>query len=118
MRKLIGLMALIGALGVFVVSAPAAGASVVGEPEVSPQSESQCSSNTMCIWGGTTFFEGPFGWWPASNTGCHNHANIPKVYSAWNRTGYTVRMGGQGNIGPGVRVVYGTPVTGEICWPA
>lgn len=111
MRKLIGLMAVLGVFGVFLASTPVASAS-----------ESQCSSSgMMCVWGGgehTEFFEGPFSWWPASSTGCHNHSGNPNIISAWNRTGYVVRMGGQGNLQPGEKRIYGTPVTGEICWPA
>jgi Peptidase inhibitor family I36 len=77
---------------------------------------SQCPGNAVCAWSGTNY-TGQFSWWPASSTGCHGHADNPTLRSFWNRTGYTVRLGGQGNLGSGLADANRT-VTGDICWPA
>lgn len=77
---------------------------------------SQCPNNAVCAWSGTNY-TGSFTWWPAANTGCHNHSGIPTLQSFWNRTGYVVRLGGQGNLGSGLADPNRT-VTGDICWPA
>lgn len=120
MRKQMGFMALLGVLGAFVVSAPVAGADLVGESptsgEVSPDAMSDCLQGYMCVWSGPEF-SGQLSAWPGPNTGCHNHANNPSILSAWNRTGYTVRMGGRGNLASGESSYYAPAVYGEICWP-
>jgi hypothetical protein len=127
MRRLIGLLALMAALGVFAVAASVASAEepspgIVVEPahtsEMSPLSLSQCSEHTMCAWENNDF-TGNFSQWPESSTGCHNHSGNPKLRSAWNRTGYIVRFGSL-FIDPGqtLRILEGNPITGEICWPA
>ena len=124
-RKLIVLMGLLAVVGV--ASVPTAGAAlggnsvhgseVVGTSDgISLLSESQCQQGYMCVWEGTTFYTGNFAAWPGSDFGCHNHENLPKVRSAWNRTGHTVKMGGQGYLVSGERSVYSAPVTGLICW--
>ncbi len=107
MRKLIGLIALLAALGVFVVSASAASAS-----------KSQCLANEVCVWSGFSF-TGQFSWWAESDKGCHNHSGNPKLRTVWNRTGYTIMAGGWENIGPNTwDERFGSdPLTGEICWP-
>lgn len=101
-----------------VTSEPTAPA-VTGEP--SPLALSECSENTVCVWSKINY-AGTFSWWPGSSTGCHSHAGNPGIKSWWNRTGYTVRLGGWGNVGPhedGTFVSESeSPITGEICWPA
>jgi hypothetical protein len=112
-------MALLTALGAFVV--PSAAAEPVKASEMSPLSKTQCSANTMCVWENNNF-TGTFSWWDESNTGCHNHANNPKLRSGWNRTNFRVRIGGTGvYLLPGETFVVlegSNPVTGEICFPA
>ncbi len=128
MRKLIGLFALLTALGALVVPASAVaneieveGSRISVQPasssEISPLSLSQCSSNYMCVWENSNF-TGNFSQWPASNTGCHNHSGNPKLRSGYNRTGYVVRVGGAFYLYPGetFQVLEGNPITGEICW--
>jgi peptidase inhibitor family I36 len=78
-------------------------------------SSSQCSENTVCAWS-QSGYEGTFSWWPASETGCHNHSGNPTIRSGWNRTGYMVRYGGGGSFPPGKRENL-PAITGEICWP-
>lgn len=82
-----------------------------------PDSLSQCSNNTVCVWEGRNF-DGSFSWWPASDFGCHNHANNPLLRSIWNRTAYKVRFGGCCDIGPNVAFSLTSGyITGNICWP-
>ena len=90
--------------------------------EVAPLSKSQCPAGYMCVWSGRNW-EGNFSAWPESNTGCHSHSENSSIRSWWNRTGYTVRLGGWGTSGPHSEpetfVLESTnPITGEICWPA
>jgi Peptidase inhibitor family I36 len=93
------------------------GAMFVATPRASA-SQSQCSRGTVCVWSGSNF-DGNFSWWPAGSTGCHSHANNPNLRSGWNRTGYRVRIGGDGFLYPDyVFNDFGNPVTGLICWPA
>lgn len=131
MKKVIGLFALLMALGVLVVPASAVAKEVVIEGstfevgpvnsgEMSPSSLSQCSANTVCMWENNNF-TGNFSQWPESNTGCHNHAGNPKLRSGWNRSSqYRVRVGGALYLWPGeaFQLVEGNPITGEVCWPA
>jgi hypothetical protein len=106
-------------------ASPAAeeGSSYVIEPvspsEMSPMSLAQCSANTVCAWANNDF-TGNFSWWPASNTGCHNHASNPSIRSGYNRSGYNVRYGGGPTLPPGFAFQVNpgeNPITGEICWP-
>jgi hypothetical protein len=130
MRKLIGLLALLMVLGAIAVPASAAAEEVVVEgskfvvqptstSEMAPDSLSQCSANTMCVWENNDF-TGNFSWWAESNTGCHSHLSNPKLRSGWNRTGYRVRVGGALYLYPGesFRLIEGNPITGEVCFPA
>lgn len=107
-------------------ASPAAeeGPSYVIEPisasEMSTMSLAQCSANTVCAWANNDF-TGNFSWWPASSTGCHNHAGNPSIRSGYNRTGYNVRYGGGPVLSPGFAFQVNpgeNPITGEICWPA
>lgn len=139
MRKLLGLIALLTALGVFAVAASGAGAeelpagaeevtladgtTLVIEPagtgEVSPLSLSQCPGNAMCVWSNNDF-TGNFSFWNASETGCHNHEGNPNLRSGVNQTGLNVELGGTGDIlGPGsqFRFLEGGSLTGLICFP-
>jgi len=88
--------------------------------EVAPMSQSQCSAGTMCIWEAKQW-AGNFSWWPQSSWGCHSHAEIPKFRSWWNRTQFTVRLGGWGNVPPGqpaaTFVLDGDYISGDVCWP-
>ncbi len=145
MRKLI-LMALLAALGAFAISAsgaaaaeelpsaapPAVGAEVapsaghagvvvpITASQMSPLSLEQCPQGSMCIWSNNDF-TGSFSHWPGPETGCHSHTGIPKIKSAWNRTGYEVRMGGGPVLKSGDALIVRAgenPITGEVCWPA
>jgi hypothetical protein len=135
MRRLIGLTAL-AVLGVFAISAPIASAEGVlpangstpalGKPiplsemeSASVPQEQECGAfGLMCAWAGSEW-NGQFSWWNNSDTGCHAHAANPKLRSFWNSTPYTVRLGGWGNLGPGLglQMRAGDFVVGEICWP-
>jgi Peptidase inhibitor family I36 len=129
MRKVIGLLALLTVLGALMVPASATAEEIVVEGstiliEPGPTGEEEfalgdCSANHMCVWENNNF-TGNFSQWPAWDTGCHNHASNPKLRSGWNRTGYTVRVGGAFYLGSGntFQVLEGNPITGEICWPA
>jgi hypothetical protein len=77
---------------------------------------SQCPGDAVCAWSGANY-TGTFSWWPGSSTGCHNHADNPNLQSYWNRTGYNVRLGGQGTLGSGLADP-NRASTGDICWPA
>jgi Peptidase inhibitor family I36 len=95
-----------------------AGALFVAAPKASA-AKSECPENAVCVWQNTNF-TGIFSWWPASNTGCHNHSSNPNLRSGWNRTGVNVRFGGRGTFGPNTSFQIGggePPLTGEICWP-
>lgn len=134
MRRLIGVLALFAALGVLALSASAASAEEFPpaseeevpsfvEPttpgEITPNSMSQCSPGTMCAWEGLNF-DGNFSWWGASEFGCHSHGGNPNLRSFWNRTPYTVRLGGWRDLGSGqsIGVIgWSESVTGELCWP-
>lgn len=140
MRRQIGLLALLGILSVFVVSAPVAGADIVGESatgsettgespiisevagesptssEVSPDSMGECQQGYMCIWVGP-YFTDHMSAWPGSNTGCHNHENYPSFHSAWNRTGYTVRIPGWKSLASGESAYYAPAAESAVCWP-
>jgi hypothetical protein len=123
MRRLLGPLVLLSALGVLVLAAPAASAEIVIKPvttsEMSPLSLSQCSSGTVCAWENSNF-TGNFSQWPASNTGCHNHSGNPSIRSGWNRSPYNVRYGGGPTLPPGYAFEVNpgeNPITGEICWP-
>lgn len=89
---------------------------LVATPQASA-SLSQCPSNAVCAWEGRNF-DGKFSWWPAWDTGCHNHVNNPNIRSGFNRTGYWVRFGGLGEFAPntGFQLTSGS-MTGLICWP-
>jgi hypothetical protein len=127
----VGLVLAIGLLGFASVAAaeeapPASVESAsptapAGTGKLSPLAKSQCSENTVCVWAKINY-EGGFSQWAGSETGCHSHAGNPGIKSWWNRTGYTVRLGGWGNVGPHEAGSFvwesETPITGEICWPA
>lgn len=103
-------------LSALVALALLAGALFVAAPKASA-SLSQCPYNSMCIWSNPAY-EGQFSWWPASDTGCHDHANNPTIRSAFNRMNtYTARIGGWGNLAPLTGAFYPEPVFGKICWP-
>jgi hypothetical protein len=102
-------------LSALVAAALFAGALFAFAPKASADL-SQCPGNAVCAWSGANY-TGAFSWWPASSTGCHSHADNPSLQSFWNRTGYTVRLGGQGNLGSGLADP-NRAVTGDICWPA
>lgn len=126
MQRLMGLLVTIAVLGALAIAAPLATASepqVFSEGEVaSVASEAEvdyCYSNhLMCAWQGSEF-GGQWSWWNASDTGCHNHANNPKLRSFVNATPYTVRIGGWGNLAPGygLQMPVNDPITGLLCWP-
>ena len=87
--------------------------------EVSPMSLGQCPANAVCAWSQNNY-EGNFSWWPASDTGCHNHASNPYIRSGFNNTGYWVRYGGGPTMPPytGFGLKAGeNSITGLICWP-
>ena len=105
-KRLVGFPALLAVLGVFALPAPNASAN-------------ECAvKDLMCAWSGSEW-NGELSWWYPSDFGCHNHANNPKLRSFWNDTPYTVRIGGWGNLGPGLglQIPSGDYITGEICWP-
>jgi hypothetical protein len=104
-------------LSALVAAAPLAGALFITTPKASA-GLGQCPENAVCVW---QFSDatGDFSWWPASDTGCHAHANNPNIRAAWNRTANAwVNVGGAQTIAP--NVVYSRenpPITGQICWP-
>jgi hypothetical protein len=118
MRKLVCLAAMLAALGLLAVSASGAAAEEAPLPsgEVAPASMSECPSNAVCVWSGQSF-DGSFSWWSGSETGCHNHADNPVIGSAWNRSGYRVRIGGWGYLVTGKSEPNLGQVFGEVCWP-
>lgn len=96
-----------------------AGALFVAAPKASA-AKSDCPANHVCAWEGYNY-TGQLSYWAESNTGCHSHAENPKIRSLWNRSGYRVRYGGQGVFEPGAFASQNpgeNPITGEICWPA
>jgi len=118
MRKLASLLALLATLGLVSVSASGAEAEESSLPptEAAPASMAECPSNAVCVWSGQDF-NGFFSWWSASETGCHNHADNPLIGSAWNRSGYRVRLGGWGYLASGRSEPNLGQVNGAICWP-
>ena len=77
---------------------------------------SQCPANAVCVWENSNY-TGNFSQWAASDRGCHDHYFNPNLRSAYNRTGFSVQMGGWGNIPSGQTwSVTGGVVTGQICW--
>jgi len=87
--------------------------------QMSPFSLDQCPQGHMCIWEGREW-TGPFSQWLGQETGCHEHAGLPLIRSAWNRTGFTVRVGGGPELhsGDALLVQVGeNPITGKVCWP-
>ena len=84
--------------------------------EIRSASESQCPANAVCAWSGANY-TGGFSWWPANDTGCKAHAQIPTVRSGKNNTGYWVRFGGQVTLPPATSFASGYSVAGQICWP-
>jgi hypothetical protein len=145
MKKLVGLLTLLAALGVFAVAttgASAEGEAVVevvplgngvfegtmenggtivyapdGEEEKAQQREkSDCSNFTVCMWSGETF-GGNFSWWPEFPKGCKTHEGNPNLHSGLNLTGSTVVIGGTGiELNYGGWFKSGPAVTGKICW--
>lgn len=134
MRKLFGIVALLGVLGTFLVSAQIAGAeepTPIGEPtveessasippgavvgEISPQALSECPAHAMCGWAGGEY-KGKISWWSETQLGCHNHAGNTPLYSFANNTNFVVRLGGRGSIGWGEHFTLPFAVYGEICW--
>lgn len=105
------------------VSVANAGEAKPGAPTETPgfttASLSQCTAGTMCIWEAKQW-TGQFAWWPQSSWGCHSHSGIPKFRSWWNRTQFTVRLGGWGKVAPGAQesfVLDGDYISGDVCWP-
>jgi hypothetical protein len=94
-------------LGTLSVAAPKAAAGL-----------GQCPDNAVCVWQYADQ-TGNFSWWPASDTGCHDHVDNPNIRSAYNRTAnYRVSVGGGQTIDPGVVYIRENPaITGQICWP-
>ena len=83
---------------------------------LSPLALSECPAGGVCAWAEGEY-RGKFSWWLGSQTGCHAHADNTPLYSFWNRTqNYTVRLGGQGSIGPGEHFTVPFGVYGELCW--
>jgi uncharacterized membrane protein len=112
-------LCLFGAVSVASAAEAPPGAPTETPGVVTPASLSQCSAGTMCIWEGKQWV-GNFAWWPQSSWGCHSHAGIAKFRSWWNRTQFTVRLGGWGKIPPGAQetfVLEGDYISGEVCWP-
>ena len=105
--SLSALVALILLVGALFVAAPKASAGL-----------GQCPYNAMCIWSQPQY-QGQFSWWPAHDTGCHNHANNPNIRSAFNNMiSYTARVGGFAILGPLTgHGYYPQNVTGLVCWP-
>lgn len=92
------------------------GAMSVATPKASA-SLSQCPANAVCVWEGRNY-DGNFSWWPAWDTGCHNHAFNPNLRSIWNNS--NVWWVGFGSVAIGGNVQYSLPsgsVTTPICWP-
>ncbi len=108
LSALAALTLLVGALFLAAVAAPKASAGL-----------SQCSPTTMCVWEDTAN-TGRFSWWNASDRGCHDHRDNPNIRTAWNRTPYSVQLGGRATIAPGNLWTNGPNwnifVTGVICW--
>jgi hypothetical protein len=103
-------------LSALVALALLAGALFVATPKASA-GLGQCPANAVCIWQNSDA-TGNFSWWPASNTGCHDHINNPRIRTAFNNTAnYRVRVGGAATIDPGVVYVNESGITGQICWP-
>lgn len=145
MKKLVGLLTLLAAMGVLAVAATGAnaeGEAVVEQVEIEPgvfeatlenggtlvyapngsgeeaqqRVKSDCSNGTVCMWSGETF-GGNFSWWSEFPKGCKTHENNPNLHSGTNLTGSTVTVGGTG-----IYLWYtgwftsGPAVTGKICW--
>lgn len=84
--------------------------------EVSPMSLSECANGKVCAWK-QYGFAGQFSWWPASPTGCKDHANNNPVRSGYNGSSYNKRIGGWGTIPPYYAwESVGGAVYGELCW--
>ena len=94
-----------------------AGALFVAAPKASAGA-GQCSPTTMCVWQDIAF-TGNFSWRYAEDRVCHDHLGNPEIRSAWNRTPYTVALGGKTTLAPTVQWSSGAAwsyVTGWICW--
>jgi hypothetical protein len=145
MKKLVGLLTLLAALGGLAVAATGAsaeGEAVVEEVEIEngvfeatlenggtlvyapngseeeaqQRAKSDCSNGTVCMWSGESF-GGTFSWWPQFPTGCKTHENNPYLHSGTNLTGSTVQVGGTGTyLNYGGWFWSSTAVTGKICW--
>jgi hypothetical protein len=144
MKKPVGLLTLLAALGVLAVAATGAsaeGEAVVevvplgngvfegtmenggtimyapdGEEEAQQRVKSDCSNFTVCMWSGETF-GGNFSWWPEFPKGCKTHENNPNLHSGTNLTGSQVQVGGTGiYLNYGGWFSSGPAVTGKICW--
>lgn len=118
MRKLLGLMAVVAALGLLGTSAsgaeaevlpaeaaanpavPASGTMNVGvQPNASPF-EGGCHEGLVCIWS-QAHYSGQLSWWSEANTGCKNHETNPWFRSFFNATSHDgVRFGGAGTYAP------------------
>ena len=134
MRKLIGLLALLGALGVSAAAASVASAEEVtlangataviesassSSSHITPFAKTECMSAEVCVWSGSEF-NGTFSEWGESETGCHSHTNNPELRSGWNRTSINVEVGGTGitlSSNQTFQITSGSPVTGQICFP-
>ena len=146
MKKLVGLLTLLAALGVFAVAATGASADEVVVEEVplenglteailenggtivygpidsfevgQQRGKGECSTYTVCVWENPNF-TGNFSWWNEFPKGCKSHESNPKLRSGWNRTGSTVQVGGTGiylYYNEGFETAVNSPVTGQICW--
>lgn len=75
---------------------------------------SQCPANAVCAWS-LNNYQGNFSWWPAWDTGCHNHEYNPTIRSGFNNTGYWVRFGGVVTMAP-YSGFGASSIAGQICW--
>lgn len=75
-----------------------------------------CSIGQVCAWAGYGA-TGQESWSPASNTGCHDHAENPPLRSGYNGSTYNERVGGYGEVPKYSYWESSGPVYGELCWP-
>jgi hypothetical protein len=77
---------------------------------------SDCPYDYVCVWAQANY-QGTLSYWPGWDWGCKTHVYNPSIRSTWNRSGWWVRYGGQGTVGPDSWIADFGPVTGRICWP-
>jgi hypothetical protein len=131
MRKLIGLMAVVAALGLLGVSASGAGAEVLpaegaatvpaaGTINVGPQPngnpfEGGCHEGQVCIWSQANY-SGQLSWWSEGNTGCKSHVENNPFRSFFNATSHdVVTFGGAGKYYPHSGNANPGALYGEVC---